>query len=85
MGKAGTSLLHDCLLYTSVEYGFSSHAAFTRAFKEAYGISPEEYRKDWPMLNTCDKPELSMRYQLVDEGVPLIAGGTVSYTHLSEK
>ena len=50
-----------------MEYGFSSHAAFTRAFKEAYGISPEEYRKDWPMLNTCDKPELSMRYQLVDE------------------
>ena len=29
------------------------------------------------MLNTCDKPELSMRYQLVDEGVPLIAGDIV--------
>ena len=36
------------------------------------------------MLNTCDKPELSMRYQLVDEGVPLIAGEiAVSYTHLT--
>ena len=65
------------ILDVAVEYGFSSHAAFTRAFKEAYGISPEEYRKDWPMLNTCDKPELSMRYQLVDEGVPLIAGEIV--------
>lgn len=65
------------ILDVAVEYGFSSHAAFTRAFKEAYGISPEEYRKDWPMLNTCDKPELSMRYQLVDEGVPLIAGDIV--------
>lgn len=65
------------ILDVAVEYGFSSHAAFTRAFKEAYGISPEEYRKDSPMLNTCDKPELSMRYQLVDEGVPLIAGEIV--------
>ena len=29
----------------ALDYGFSSHEAFTRAFKEAYGIAPSEYRK----------------------------------------
>ena len=33
------------LLDIAVDYGFSSHEAFTRAFKEAYGITPSEYRK----------------------------------------
>ncbi len=28
----------------AVRYGFSSHEAFTRAFKEAYGVTPSEYR-----------------------------------------
>lgn len=28
------------------DYGFSSHEAFTRAFKNAYCISPSEYRKN---------------------------------------
>lgn len=27
------------------DYGFSSHEAFTRAFKKMYGIAPSEYRK----------------------------------------
>lgn len=65
------------ILDIALDFGFASHASFTRAFKEAYGISPEEYRKDRPMLNLCEKPELSMRYHLVDEGVPLIAGNIV--------
>ncbi|MCI9143312.1 MAG: helix-turn-helix transcriptional regulator [Lachnospiraceae bacterium] len=29
----------------AVDYGFSSHEAFTRAFRAAYGIAPGEYRK----------------------------------------
>lgn len=32
------------LLDIAVKYGFSSHEAFTRAFKEAYGVTPSEYR-----------------------------------------
>ncbi len=30
------------LLDIAVRYGFSSHEAFTRAFKEAYGITPKK-------------------------------------------
>ena len=28
----------------ALNYGFSSHEAFTRAFKSAYGVTPSEYR-----------------------------------------
>lgn len=34
------------LLHIAFDYGFSSHEAFTRAFKTAYGITPSEYRKN---------------------------------------
>ena len=33
------------LLDIALDYGFSSHEAFTRAFKAAYGAAPSEYRK----------------------------------------
>lgn len=33
------------ILDIALRYGFSSHEAFTRAFKEAYGITPSEYRR----------------------------------------
>lgn len=32
------------ILEIAVDYGFSSHEAFTRAFREAYGLTPSEYR-----------------------------------------
>ena len=32
------------ILDIAVKYGFSSHEAFTHAFKKAYGITPSEYR-----------------------------------------
>lgn len=34
------------ILDIALNYGFSSHEAFSRAFKEAYGITPSEYRKN---------------------------------------
>ena len=33
------------LLDIAFDHGFSSHEAFTRAFKGTYGVSPSEYRK----------------------------------------
>ncbi len=33
------------MLDIAFDYGFSSHEAFTRAFKGAYGVAPSEYRK----------------------------------------
>lgn len=65
------------ILDIALEYGFSSHANFTRAFKETYGITPEDYRKAPLMLNTFEKPEICMDYILIDEGVPLIVGNIV--------
>ena len=33
------------LLDIALDYGFSSHEAFTRAFKGTYGVTPSEYRR----------------------------------------
>ena len=33
------------LLEIALDYGFSSHEAFTRAFKGTYGVTPSAYRK----------------------------------------
>lgn len=46
------------ILEIALDYGFSSHEAFTRAFKEAYGMTPSEYRRN-PVpvaLRTIIKP-----------------------------
>ena len=34
------------ILDVAVDAGFSSHAAFSRAFKRAYGLTPDAYRKN---------------------------------------
>ena len=34
------------ILDIAFDYGFSSHEAFTRAFKGTYGVTPSEYRRD---------------------------------------
>lgn len=33
------------LLDIALDYGFASHEAFTRAFKQTYGVTPSEYRR----------------------------------------
>lgn len=65
------------ILDAALDYGFSSHANFTRAFKETYGITPDEYRTTGVHLNQFVKPELILNYVMVDENVPLITDGIV--------
>jgi len=82
--RASTALCDDAssdkqnrIIDVAVEYGFSSRETFTRAFKDAYGISPAQYQDDPVGLENFDKPDLLLNYVMVDEGVPLISEGIV--------
>lgn len=46
------------LLDIALDYGFSGHEAFSRSFKEAYGVTPSEYRSNPKpvVLRTIIKP-----------------------------
>lgn len=61
----------------ALDHGFENHETFTRAFREAYGLTPEEYRANPRQLSHFLMPDLSMKYILVDENVPLQADGLV--------
>ena len=65
------------ILDIALDCGFGSHETFTRAFKEAYKMTPEEYRRQSVMLKQFDKPDLLLNYTMIDEGVPLISDGLV--------
>ncbi len=65
------------IIDTAFKFGFESHETFTRAFKAAYGITPEEYRSSPRPLSHLLIPDLSLNYYLVDENVPLISDGIV--------
>lgn len=69
------------ILDVALEYGFSSHEHFTRAFRDAFGLTPDEYRRRPVALNRMTKPELSLNYTLVDEDVPLVTEGIVLEMH----
>lgn len=69
------------ILDIALDCGFGSHETFTRAFKEAYGMTPEQYREHPVILNQFDKPDLLLNYVMIDEGVPLITEGIVLEFH----
>jgi len=60
------------ILDIALEYGFNSHEHFTKTFKSAFGITPDEYRANPVHLSQITKPELLLGYTMVEEGVPLI-------------
>ncbi|ABR50011.1 transcription activator, effector binding [Alkaliphilus metalliredigens QYMF] len=65
------------IIDAALDFGFSSHETFTRAFKDAYGITPEKFRTDPVRLNQNLKPELLLNYTMIDEDVPLISDSIV--------
>jgi AraC family transcriptional regulator len=66
-----------CILDIALENGFNSHESFTKNFKAAFGITPDEYRANPVHLNQIIKPELLLNYTMIDEGVPLITENIV--------
>lgn len=65
------------ILDIALNYGFNSHEHFTKTFKNAFGITPEEYRNNPVHLNQVIKPELLLNYIMIDENVPLITDDIV--------
>ncbi|WP_024346121.1 helix-turn-helix domain-containing protein [Lacrimispora indolis] len=65
------------ILDIALEYGFNSHESFTKTFKSAFGITPEEYRNHPVRLNQIVKPDLLLGYTMIDENVPLITDSIV--------
>lgn len=67
----------ESILVISQKCGFENHSTFTKSFKSAYGISPSQQRKYKRALSHIKKPDLSMKYHLIDENIPLIADGII--------
>ncbi len=65
------------IIDVALDFGFENHETFTRAFKDAYGMTPEKYRAGPRQLSHFNKPDLSLKYCLVDENVPLVSDGII--------
>lgn len=70
--NSANNILDICL-----KYGFENHETFSRNFKEAYGMTPSEYRANPVILSHFTKPDISLQYNIIDEDVPIVTDGIV--------
>jgi len=68
---------NDNILDICLKYGFENHETFSRNFKEAYSITPSEYRNNLVILKHFSKPDISLQYNIIDEDVPIVTDGIV--------
>lgn len=68
---------HKKIIEIALDFGFENHETFTRAFKETYGMTPEQYRKDPIIMNHFNKNDLSLNYVMMEENIPLISDDMV--------
>lgn len=61
LSLAATALLDDDsrILDVALRYGFSSHEAFTRAFRREYGCTPRRFRERRPDLPLYPRAHVS--------------------------
>lgn len=59
------------------KYGFENQETFCRSFKEAYGMTPTQYRAKPVLLSHFLKPSIFLQYNIVDEDVPVVTDGIV--------
>lgn len=67
----------DNILDICLQYGFENPETFSRNFKEAYGITPSEYRNNPIFLSHFTKPDIALHYTIIDEDVPIVTDGIV--------
>ena len=67
----------DNILAICLKYGFENHETFARNFKDAYGVTPSEYRANPVILLHFTKPDISLQYNIIDEDVPIVTEGIV--------
>lgn len=70
-----TNTAYGTLIDLCMKYGFESHETFSRSFKEAYGMTPSEYRANPVILSHFLKPDISLQYNIIDEDVPIVTEG----------
>ncbi|EOH90221.1 helix-turn-helix domain-containing protein [Enterococcus pallens] len=61
------------ILEIALAVGFNSHAYYTKVFKAAYGMTPENYRIEQPALNQMLQPDLTMTQTVLAENDSYIA------------
>lgn len=65
------------IIDVALDHGFNSHENFSKCFKEAFQITPENYRKNPTIMNIVTKPLLDLNYTLVEENTPIIYEGII--------